>query len=158
MTIKEDDKSGGGGLVEGLELHTVPFAAAVPIESTIYSATAQPVAPAATTTASATTTATTTSNVVVSPVATVGGNTAGRPPPANAPAGGQWVTCRRVGPYTWSIAVGVSVVTCLFCFCPCGLFALLCPCDNEAVYVVNGNAYNSRGTLLGASRNMQMQR
>jgi hypothetical protein len=161
MTVKEDDKrEGGGSLVEGLELpvHTVPFVAAVPVESTTYTAIAQPVAPAATTTASATMTATTTSNVVVSPVATAQGNTAGRSPPANAPAGGQWVTCRRIGPTTWSIAVGVSVVTCLVSCCPCGLFALLCPCDTEDVYVVNGKAYDPRGTHLGASRNMRMQR
>jgi hypothetical protein len=54
--------------------------------------------------------------------------------------------------------VTVSVATCLCCCCPCGLFALLCPCDNEAVYEINGQVYDPRGKFLGASRNIRMQR
>jgi hypothetical protein len=70
------------------------------------------------------------------------------PPPRNAPPGGYWENRKYLGPATWSTCTTVSIVTCFFCLFPCGVWALLCPCDQRRVYVVHGTLYDEHGKVL----------
>jgi len=78
--------------------------------------------------------------------------------PPNTPPGGSWVAIRRVGPATWSMCFGISVVTCCCVLLPCGLWAFLCPCDQERAYLVNGKVFDEDGRMIGNARNMQFVR
>ena len=69
--------------------------------------------------------------------------------PPNAPPGGQWVKRQYIGPATWSAVTIISVCSCIFCLLPCGLWGLLCPCDQRLVYAYQGTAYDEHGRVVG---------
>jgi hypothetical protein len=69
--------------------------------------------------------------------------------PPNAPPGGHWVSKKHIGPTTWTTCTIVSVITCFFCLFPCGVWALLCPCDKKLVYISQGKAYDEQGRVVG---------
>jgi hypothetical protein len=69
--------------------------------------------------------------------------------PPNAPPGGQWVMKKHIGQKTWTTCTIVSVITCFFCLFPCGVWALLCPCDKKLVYISQGKAYDEQGRVVG---------
>jgi hypothetical protein len=68
--------------------------------------------------------------------------------PPNAPPGGQWVMKKHIGQKTWTTCTIVSVITCFFCLFPCGVWALLCPCDEKLVYISQGKAYDEQGCVV----------
>ena len=165
MTIKSEPKSGGAiakleEQEEEEEINVaiqatpdVPFATATPASSVavpaVSFATTSPVPSAA---ASAT---------VVTASTTGGAATSGKTPssavpgqaqvPPNAPPGGEWVRRKVIGPATWTTCTIISVVSCLFCLLPCGLWALLCPCDQKLVYAHHGKAYDEHGRVVGSA-------
>jgi hypothetical protein len=65
------------------------------------------------------------------------------------PEGARWITVKHPGGVTWTLCAIISTVTCCIVFCPCGLWALLCPCDQIRAYEVNGQVYDEHGRPLG---------
>jgi hypothetical protein len=171
MTIKDDGKkkqpkpscpteadiiaSGNQGFVEQLEEieaePEIPMVAAFPVEELATSRTSHAKSPTSTTA-----TATTTPQVVETPIASRTTTTMAEGQSHTIPVGARWVTVKRFGPATWTICAVVSVLTCLCCFLPCGLWALLCPCDSERAYELQGKIYDEHGRCLGNARNMRV--
>jgi hypothetical protein len=156
MTIKSDVKvEGSVAQIEeeinlGIqETQAVPFATATPTGT----APSEPYAKAEPTTVATTSTYTpTTSTFTPSATATVTATTQqGAQVPPNAPPGGHWINKKYIGAATWSTCAIVSCVTCFLFLLPCGLWALLCPCDQKLVYVVHGKAYDGQGQVVGSA-------
>ena len=76
---------------------------------------------------------------------------AGASPPG-VPPNGRWVLLKEIGPNTWTLCTVLSIVTCWFMLMPCGLWALLCPCDERLAYLSDGKLYNEAGGLIGPAR------
>jgi hypothetical protein len=72
--------------------------------------------------------------------------------PPNAPPGGQWVMKKHIGQTTRMTCAIVSVITCCFCLFPCGVWALLCPCDKKLACVSQGKACDQQGRILGPAQ------
>jgi hypothetical protein len=75
-----------------------------------------------------------------------------RPPPPGVAVGGRWVLVHGVGPNTWSFCAIFSAISCI-CLClPCGLWALLCPCDQHPAYLLNGKLFDEDGGMIGSAK------
>jgi hypothetical protein len=126
----------------------VPFAIATKAEEPVVplaaAASCAPSAPYAPSVAVPTTTPTYTT-----PSSTVPSHHQQSQVPPNAPPGGQWVMKKVIGPATWTTCTVVSVISCFFCLLPCGVWALLCPCDRKLVYACQGKAYDEQGRVVG---------
>jgi hypothetical protein len=77
-------------------------------------------------------------------------------PPPGIPDGGYWGTANVIGPATWTTCAVVSCVCCFLTLLPCGLFALLCPCDRGDVYAVSGRVYDRGGKYMGPASRFNM--
>lgn len=72
--------------------------------------------------------------------------------PPGLPPGGRWVHLTKIGPATWTTCAIVSVITCFFTCFPCGVWAFLCPCDEERAYLVDGKLFDDHGRMIGSAR------
>mmetsp|Transcript_2130 Transcript_2130/g.3264 ORF Transcript_2130/g.3264 Transcript_2130/m.3264 type:complete len:234 (+) Transcript_2130:240-941(+) len=81
----------------------------------------------------------------------------GRAPPPGVPAGGTWGRGKSVGPATLTVCTAISVISCCMIFLPCGLWALLCPCDQRDMYAVHNKAYDEHGRYLGPVQKLNFQ-
>ena len=98
-------------------------------------------------------TATTETDAHVSPPATSQVVPGQRPPPPGAPHGGRWIVIKHVGSDTWMICAIVSLVFCWIMFFPCGVWALLCPCDQKIAYESpQGHIYDESGLRIHGAR------
>mmetsp|Transcript_16543 Transcript_16543/g.25750 ORF Transcript_16543/g.25750 Transcript_16543/m.25750 type:complete len:172 (-) Transcript_16543:164-679(-) len=138
----------------------IPFVSATPVDQSPPEVMATPVKPSSLPVQSSAVSPNSAPQVVVQPqtiITTVTTMPVGGGPPG-APAGGRWATVKRLGPATWTTCVVVSAITCLCCCLPCGLWAMLCPCDQENAYIsTDGRVYSRNGEFLGNSRNMNVR-
>eukprot|EP00429_Kryptoperidinium_foliaceum_P114956 CAMPEP_0176311266 /NCGR_PEP_ID=MMETSP0121_2-20121125/66050_1 /TAXON_ID=160619 /ORGANISM="Kryptoperidinium foliaceum, Strain CCMP 1326" /LENGTH=178 /DNA_ID=CAMNT_0017653283 /DNA_START=8 /DNA_END=544 /DNA_ORIENTATION=- len=74
------------------------------------------------------------------------------------PEGARWITVKHVGGVTWSLCALISTLTCFIVLLPCGLWALLCPCDQIRAYEVNGQVYDEHGRPLGHISKLRVYR
>ena len=76
----------------------------------------------------------------------------------NMLSGRDCVYVKTIGSQTWAWCCIISIITCCFTGCPCGVFAFLCPCDETAVYPRGGRVYsNDTRAGMGNAANMNVQ-